>query len=55
LPVPIPEEFGPLNWGHHALPPPLSLFCAAAARLDRTMLARTAIEERRVIGWELGT
>src|SRR4029077_20554294 len=35
LPSPIPEEFGPLNCGHSAAP----------AKLDRTMVARTVVQE----------
>src|SRR5882757_8864919 len=45
LPSPMPEEFGPLNWGHHTLPP----FSAAPAKLDRTTVARRAIQEARVM------
>src|SRR5436190_20054049 len=39
LPSPIPEEFGPLNWGHSAAP----------AKLDRTKVATTTIQEARVM------
>src|SRR4029077_1700099 len=38
LPSPIPEEFGPLNCGHSAAP----------AKLDRTTVAATRIEEVRI-------
>src|SRR5437899_528292 len=37
LPSPIPDEFGPLNCGHSAAP----------AKLDRTTVARTVIQEAR--------
>src|SRR5580704_2475679 len=39
LPSPIPEEFGPLNCGHSA----------ALAKLDRTTVATTMIQEARVM------
>src|SRR6267142_4904566 len=39
LPSPIPEEFGPLNCGHSAAP----------AKLDRTKVATTMIQEGRVM------
>src|ERR1700730_14716905 len=39
LPSPIPEEFGPLNCGHSAAP----------AKLDRTKVAITMIQEARVM------
>src|SRR5580704_1797243 len=39
LPSPIPEEFGPLNCGHSAAP----------AKLDRTTIETTMIQEARVI------
>src|SRR5829696_9654090 len=49
LPVPIPDEFAPLNCGHHALLPPLPTFCAAPVRLDRKTVASKAIQGRCVI------
>jgi hypothetical protein len=45
LPSPIPEEFGPLNCGHHTLP----LFCAAPAKLEKANTARIVVQETRVI------
>src|SRR6266700_3275899 len=45
LPPPSPEEFGPLNWGHHTSPP----FPAAPAGLDRTTVTRRVIQGVRFI------
>src|SRR5579864_4022276 len=45
LPAPSPEEFGPRNWGHHALP----AVCPKPAMLDRTKVDKRAIEESRVM------
>src|SRR5258708_4433724 len=42
LPSPIPEEFGPLNGGHSAA-------LALPAKLDRTAVATTMIQEARVM------
>src|SRR5438876_12142097 len=44
-PSPTPEEFGPLNWGHHTLP----LFSVAPAKLDRTTVTRRVLHEARVM------
>src|SRR5262249_60704145 len=43
LPSPSPEECGPRNCGHHALPP----FCVAPAKLDRMTVASRVIKEAR--------
>src|SRR5881396_2129803 len=45
LPPPSPEEFGPLNWGHHASPP----FSAARGELERTSITRRIIHGARFI------
>jgi hypothetical protein len=39
LPPPSPEEFSPLNWGHHSSPP----LSAAPAELERATMTRKMI------------